>query len=415
MTAVVYGFDLPAPPNPLGPVVNGVESVIGGGAKAVGQGALDAILHWVADSLASACNTVMTGLFQFLNSSSTVSLTQGWWAGPRAQHIVASVAQIAGVLMIAFLLAVVVQGTLAGDPASMVRAALKEVPMAVFGIVALGTLTGLLLALTDAASSLVLGDAPESLQRFFAGFGASSNVLSGGILGIVLFVVFLVGALLVWVELIVRSSLIYLLIACAPLALAARVWPATRSAFRRLCDIGLALIVSKFVIALALALGAAALGGGGPQNATTAGTAGLDAAGLLAGGTLMLLAAFTPFVLLRVLPVLETAVVAQGISHSPARAANTVAQSAFYAENLKGRAAAGGTAPVPLATAGAGANGAGAAAHAPAAGALVGGAPAAVAVPVIVASKTAATAKQTAASTADDATGNGAQDSDPPT
>jgi hypothetical protein len=394
--------------------VNGVESVIGGGAKAVGQGALDAILHWVADSLASACNTVMTGLFQFLNSSSTVSLTQGWWAGPRAQHIAASVAQIASVLMIAFLLAVVVQGTLAGDPASMIRAALKEVPMAVFGIVALGTLTGLLLALTDAASSLVLGDAPESLQRFFAGFGASSNVLSGGILGIVLFVVFLVGALLVWVELIVRSALIYLLIACAPLALAARVWPATRSAFRRLCDIGLALIVSKFVIALALALGAAALGGGGPQNATTTGNAGLDAAGLLAGGTLMLLAAFTPFVLLRVLPVLETAVVAHGISHSPARAANTVAQTAFYAENLKGRAA-GGTAPVPVATAGAGANGAGAAANAPAAGGLAGGGPAAVAVPVVVASKTAATAKQTAASTADAATRNGAQDGDAPT
>jgi hypothetical protein len=222
--------------------------------------------------------------------------------------------------------------------------------MAVFGIVALGAITGLLLALTDAASSMVLGDAPDSLGRFFAGFGVSGNVVTGGILGIILFVVFLVGALLVWVELIVRSSLIYLLLACAPLALAARVWPGTRSAFRRLCDIGLALILSKFVIALALALGAAALGGGGAEGGTTAATAGVDAAGLLAGGTLMLLAAFTPFVLLRVLPILETAVVAQGISHSPTRAANTVAQTAFYAENLKGRAGGGGAAPVPLAT-----------------------------------------------------------------
>jgi hypothetical protein len=400
VNGVVYGFDLPTPPNPLGPIVNGVESVIGGGAQAVGQAALDAILHWIGDSLASACNTVMSGLFQFLNSSSTVSLTQGWWAGPRAQHIVGSVAQIAGVLMIGFLLAVVIQGTLAGDPASMVRAAVKEVPMAVFGIVALGTITGLLLALTDAASSMVLGDAPDSLGRFFAGFGVSGNVVTGGILGIILFVVFLVGALLVWVELIVRSSLIYLLIACAPLALAARVWPATRSAFRRLCDIGLALILSKFVIALALALGAAALGGGGPQDGTAANNTGLDAAGLLAGGTLMMLAAFTPFVLLRVLPILETAVVAHGISHSPARAANTVAQTAFYAENLKGRAAANSGSPMPLATGPSAAN-----ASAPAAGpaAATG---AAVAVPVVVASKTAATAKQVAAGTADAADGD---------
>jgi hypothetical protein len=404
MNGSVYGFALPLPPNPIGPIVNGVESVIGGGAQAVGQAALDAILHWIADSLASACNTVMSGLFQFLNSSSTVSLTQGWWAGPRAQHILSSVAQIAGVLMIGFLLAVVIQGTLAGDPASMVRAAVKEVPMAVFGMVAIGAITGLLLALTDAASSMVLGDAPESLGRFFAGFGVSGNVVTGGILGIILFVVFLVGALLVWVELIVRSSLIYLLIACAPLALAARVWPATRSAFRRLCDIGLALILSKFVIALALALGAAALGGGGPQEGTTANNTGLDAAGLLAGGTLMLLAAFTPFVLLRVLPILETAVVAHGISHSPARAANTVAQTAFYADNLKGRAAATSGSPMALATGTPATTSASTAASAAATGATT------AAVPVVVASKAAATAKQAAVGGADPA-GNDAQGS----
>ena len=399
----VLAFDLPTPPNPIGPVVDGVKGIIGGGAKAAGQAALDAILHWVADSLASACTTVMGGLFQFLNTSSTVSLTQGWWAGPRAQHIVAAVGQIAGVLMIAFLLAVVIQGTLAGEPAVMLRATIKEVPLAVFGTVALVSVTGLLLALTDAASSMVLGDAPDSLGRFFSGFGVSANVLTTGLLGVILFLLFLVGALLVWVELLIRSSLIYLLIASAPLFLAARVWPVTRNGFRRLCEIGLALIFSKFVIALALALGAAALGGGGPHDGSTATNTGLDVAGLVAGATLMLLAAFTPFVLLRVLPILETAVVAHGISHSPARAANTVAQTAFYAQNLSAAGRGSGPASAALPTGEASEAAAGSTAvgsSAVGSGAASGAAAGAVAVPVVVAAKTASTAKRVAGDTA---------------
>src|SRR5207237_6542138 len=126
-----------------------------------------------------------------------------------------------------------------------------------------------LLGITDAASTAVLSDATDALSHFVDGFGSAAAVSSGGLLAILLFLVFLVGALLVWIELVVRSSLIYLLIAGAPLTLAARIWPAARGAFRRLCEIGLALILSKFVIALALALGAAALAGGGPATGDT--------------------------------------------------------------------------------------------------------------------------------------------------
>lgn len=322
-------------PNPLGPFIEGAGGLLfGSAAKSVGAAALSAVLGWFADALSSACATVATGLFAFLDAASSVNLQTGWWAGLRAQAILASVTQIAGVLMVAFLLLVVIQGTIAGEPGVMVRAAVKEVPLAVFGTAALVAVTTLLLGLTDAASTMVLADAPESLGRFLSGFGAAATITAGGLLAIVMFLLFLVGALLVWIELIVRASLIYLLIACAPLTLAARIWPAARGAFRRLCEIGIALIVSKFVIALALGLGAAALGGGGPQPTAVATAAGVDFAGLLAGATLMLLAAFTPFVLLKLLPIAEAAIVAQGISRSPSRAVNTVTQTAFYARSL---------------------------------------------------------------------------------
>jgi len=397
VTGAVVAVDIP---NPLGPIIDGAQGLISGGTHAVGQAALDAILGWFATTLASACTTVATELFRFLNTSATVNLEQGWWAGPRAQHILASVGQLAGVLMIGFLLLVVIQGTLAGEPGVMVRAAVKEVPMAVFGTVALVAIASLLLGLTDAASGMVLADAPDSLSRFLSGFGQSGTILSGGLLAIILFLFFLIGALLVWIELVVRSSLIYLLIAAAPLTLAARVWPAARGAFRRLCEIGLALILSKFVIALALALGAVALAGGGPATGDATQQTALDFAGLLTGATLMLLAAFTPFVLLKILPIAEAAVVAQGISHSPARGANTVAQGAFYARNLSGHRSppTGGSAPGRPTPPGGGPPPPtpGGAAGGPVASGTAGGGAAAAAVPVGAAVAVGAAAKRAA-------------------
>src|SRR5207249_4397922 len=96
--------------------------------------------------------------------------------------------------------------------------------------------------------------------------------------------------------------------------------------------------------------------GGGPQptartaatstaTAGVAGTAGTDLAGLLGGATLMLLAAFMPFVILRLLPILEAAVVAQGISRAPMRAGQGGLQAAYYTQGLTrlagGRASGG--------------------------------------------------------------------------
>src|SRR5581483_1688325 len=101
--------------------------------------------------------------------------------------------------------------------------------------------------------------------------------------------------------------------------------------FRRLCELGLALIVSKLAIALALAVGAVALGA---DDGVGRPGGGLSLAGLMGGGTLMGLAAFTPFVVLRLLPLLETAVVAQGISRSPMRGAQTAMAASAYPVRL---------------------------------------------------------------------------------
>ena len=348
-TAILAG--LPGVPNIPNPIT-AVGNALGGAASKAAETAFEFFLRRIAQALANAAAKVVTEVLHYLDTSSTVSLDQGWFAGPRAKEITQSVLLFAAVLLVLFLLAAVIQGLVKGDVGLMVRTAAIEVPMSVFGMVVLTSVTAVLLAVTDGFSSLVLAGAPESIGRFFQ-FGQPDAILSLGLFGFILVPAFILGAILVWIELVVRSSLIYLLLAFSPLVLAARVWPVLAGAWHQLCRIGIALIVSKFAIALSLGLGAAALSGGGPANLGSAGPnpndvgsqAGLTVAGLVVGASLMVLAAFAPFVVLKLLPVFEAAVVAQGISRGPLRAGQTAAQTAYYAQGLRRLAGSGGPRP----------------------------------------------------------------------
>lgn len=327
-------------PNPVD-LVEGAAGAVGGAmAHQAADTFLQPIGHAIAKGLAGAAKKISEELLHFITNSATVNFRQGWWAGDRAQTLVREVATLALVLTLGFLLLALIQGLFAGDVGAMVRATLLEVPMTILATVALVAVTELLLGLVDGASSMVLAGVPEALGHFFEGFGSVSTIESGGFSAMFMVGVFIVGAILVWIELVVRSSLIYLLMAAAPLTLAARVWPAARGAWKRLAELGIALIASKFVIALALGLGAAALAGGGPANGDLGTQAGLDLAGLLTGASLMLLAAFSPFVVLRLLPIVEAAVVAQGISRLPVRAAQTATQVGYYGQGLSRMAGA---------------------------------------------------------------------------
>jgi hypothetical protein len=244
--------------------------------------------------------------------------------------------------------------------------------MSVLGMAVLTTVTGLLLAITDAVSSMVLGNSGESLARFF-NYGDAAGIIKLGLFGYILIPLFIIGAILVWIELVVRSSLIYLMLAFAPMVLAVRVWPMLRGAWHHMCRIGVALIVSKFAIALSLGLGAAALGGGGPKEGDLGTQAGLTIGAVVVGASLMILAAIAPFVILKLLPVFEAAVVAQGISRGPMRAAQTGAQSAYYVQGLKRLAGGSSAAASGGGPAGAGGGGAGGGGGASGAAGLAGG------------------------------------------
>jgi hypothetical protein len=151
----------------------------------------------------------------------------------------------------------------------------------------------------------------------------------------------LVAALVIFIELVIRSALIYLVVGLCPLAFAALLWPVTRGVLRRTLELLTALILSKVVVALALAIGAAALGGAtgtetsrpslSPPTASAevapaesdAATVTVAAGVLLAGLATFAVACFSPFVVLRLVPVVESAVAAQGLRGGPVRTAQT--------------------------------------------------------------------------------------------
>jgi len=166
--------------------------------------------------------------------------------------------------------------------------------------------TMLLLSASDELARVVSSAAGHADTGFLAKAGALSAGLS--LASRSPFVAFFVGLLAVaatlvlWVELLIRSAAVYVIVLMLPLFFAALVWPARRLWAVRAVELLIALILSKFAIVAVLALGGAAMGHTLFPGVTAT----------LAGATLILLAAFSPWALLRLLPLHELAAGAAG-------------------------------------------------------------------------------------------------------
>jgi hypothetical protein len=173
----------------------------------------------------------------------------------------------------------------------------------------------------DQLSTAVLDPANAPAVKFLSGFGETAAKTTGGFAVVLVGLLAVLAAALVWAELLVRAALIHLVVAMSPLVLAATMWPAARGVLRRTVEVLVALIVSKLVVSIAIAVGAAALGGAGMENTGTAGAIGT----LMIGAAILAMAAYSPFLVLRLIPVVESATIGQGVSHAPMRGVQTAA------------------------------------------------------------------------------------------
>jgi hypothetical protein len=285
--------------------------------------AFDKVAEGIAKWVLAAVSFFVNGVLDFLRNSARPDVEAVWFSGQDSPY--ATVRNIAGLLLVGFVFLGLLQGLLHGDVAGMLKRVAGNLPAAVVGMVVTTAVVARLLDLTDALSNAVLASSGDQALHFLSGFGVAATAATGGFAAVVIGVVAVVAGLLLWIELLVRASLVYLLVAISPLGFAATLWPTARGFLRKTVEILVAVILSKLVICIALSIGVAALSGAGEagNGESVAGSAGASLGTLLVATVLLGLAAFSPFIVLKLVPIAEGALLAQGISHSPARAAQT--------------------------------------------------------------------------------------------
>jgi hypothetical protein len=399
---MILGIDL----NPINDIVSGVFGVGGDVIGDAFKSAFTWMVGFIVTAFVDAARHVIDEVFGFFDASSTVSFTSGWWTGAANQALLGTILRLTVVLMLVFLLLAVLDGLWHGNPGEMVRAAFVQLPLSAFGTATLIAFTTVLLGISDYLSAVFLTSGPDTASGFDAVFADPKAVTHAGLLGLGFVLLLIVGGVVVWIELLIRESFIYYLIPIAYFLLAARIWRPARAAWHKVVGLGLALIFAKPCIALALASGRNALAGSlGGASGNVGQQTGSSLSGMLIAAVLMLLAMFSPFVLLKLMPIVEAAVVGAGVSRGPVRGAQSVAQTGYAMRMLGGRGGASGvTASEAVADGSAGPSGAGspeAAARSAGAGSSAAGGAAAAVVPLVVAKAGWDRAKQTADNAAD--------------
>jgi hypothetical protein len=276
------------------------------GASATAAIGLAAVVTWVLAGAKVALHATAT----ILGHTTSPQLGTTWFSATYWR-----VAGISAVLTLPFLFAAAIQALLRSDLTLLVRAAFGYLPLAMLAVGVAAPVTMLLLAAADQLSAVVSSAAGNASTHFLT----ESAVVLGALAVVSPFIAVFAGLLVVtgaitlWIELLMREAAVYVIVLMLPLAFAAMVWPARRIWAIRAVELLIALILSKFAIVAVLSLGSAALGA-----SAGAGAHGITAA--FAAIVLLVMGAFAPWALLRLLPLAEIASSAAGSLRSDTRA-----------------------------------------------------------------------------------------------
>jgi hypothetical protein len=310
--------------DPISGLAGGVVSgVAGSTARDAASSVFSALASWLAtgaDQLLAHVLDLVTGSTQLVSGGAPTSaasaavrpdLTSPWFV-----HQETLMVELMALVMFPLLGVSTIGAILHQDLNRLARTWLVALPLAVLcGFVGV-ELTTVGLDVTDALTATVLHSVDLTKTIGVAVEGMSDPVTGPVVTGIIAFLA-LVAAVMLWLELVLRSAAIYIAVLFLPLALAGLVWPSTTRMAKRLVEMLVALLLSKFVVAAVLALGANAVGAGGADGAIT-------------GVAILLIAGFAPFLLFRMVPIMEAAAIGhlEGAAHRPLRAAQRGVQTA---------------------------------------------------------------------------------------
>ena len=318
-------------------VTSPFESLVGW----AGDKIFDGITNWIA----KGCVQLLGFVWSVMDRTASPHLNAEWFSGT-ANSPYQVAARIGGLVLLGVFFVSIAHGVATGDVGGVMRRAFADLPMTVFVMLALVTLTQAAVGLTDAMSDSVWEGMRVNAVTVFDGVGRIAIAVPGGtFLAPLVLLVLMLALLFLWFVLMLRDSLIYLVVVLAiAFGIPGMVWPALRGMARHTIELLAALILAKPVIALALSVGVGALGGVG---ATGTPGDGVIENGLAEFGTLVVgiitfgLAAFMPYLVYRLIPVVAAATVAAGVAAGPLRAASTGMQFQYYAQSTMHRLSSG--------------------------------------------------------------------------
>ena len=269
------------------PVIHEVCNSAGDAAGAV----VTAPFDWLAQGMGGAAEWMFKSVWQVIDSTTYVDVTSGEYT-----KVYSIMFGIAVFVMLGFFMLQVIGGMIRRDPAALPRAALGLAKSILGSFVALALL-GTALEISDQLSIGIVNAAGTNMNEMgdkvavlAAGLGTNNLAApgAGAILTIFLASLAIVGAMVVWISLLIRKALLLIAIVFAPIALAGSSWDHTRSWVSRWATFVVAMILSKVVLVVIFLLATAQVSA--PIDADLE-----SVSQPMAGVVLMLMAGFAPY------------------------------------------------------------------------------------------------------------------------
>ena len=295
-----------------------VTSAVAGAAQNVVETAGDSALRSFTAAVAAAGKFFLEKVGGLIHGTTSPDVVNADWFASQYRVMLA----LAVIIALPILLVSVAQSIVRADGMQAIRSAFVFLPLAAILSAVGPAMVQILINISDWMSAALGGNAAADAQKFMSDAGSALGGLGAGsvnpavpVFGVLLgALIVTLGALSIWLELLLRAAAIYISVLFLPLALAAMIWPAGWRWCRRLIEFLIAIIFAKVFIVAIINLAAAGLARGGLGDKFE---------GVLAGGALLLMAAFTPIALLKLIPLAEAAVVTAGHQRAALRQATT--------------------------------------------------------------------------------------------
>ena len=320
----------------LGSLFGFVGDAVGGAIGWAWDKVIQGIYTWLANGLA----LLIEWVWSVLDSGTTPRVTAGWFRN----ELAAQIGLIALAVTVAMMLASAVQAALAGRP-EQIGDAVKEGIRAIVASALTLTVLDVLIGVTDETSAMVWQVGRADLVRMLEGMvvvATTTGPLGSTFVGPLSLLFGFIGLIGLVVALMMRSALIYVAAALAPIVWSANVLPLFRGSARKLVHLTVALVISKLAIVITLVVAVKLIANpAGDPGSTAVINDGAAAVGtLMTGFVCFLIAAVTPMVLYKLMPTVEGAMVGAGIAGGWARGVTTAAHTALMVKSLGASAGA---------------------------------------------------------------------------